>query len=89
MQVWRAGVGSLSATGSSVCSLWLERASVGGIDSRFSHHNTPSCAYSLTNLVQCERKRGPETAILVSVELLLSLQQLLGQLRERRANCLH
>jgi len=66
IQMWKEAVGSLSHSSNSSCSLWLNRASVGGVASEASRHNTPSRAHALTKLVQSERKAGAEVAIIVS-----------------------
>ena len=64
-QTWSAAVGCLRQDGGS-CSLWLSAASVAALPTKASRHNTPSQAHALTKLVQSERKKGPETAIIVS-----------------------
>ena len=61
-------MGTLGEEGGS-CSLWLAAASVAALPTRCSRHNTPSQAHALTKLVQSEKKRGPEAAIIVSLSL--------------------
>jgi probable aminopeptidase NPEPL1 len=66
-ETWSAAVGTLREEGGS-CSLWLTSASVAALPTRFSRHNTPSQAHSLTKLVQAERKKGRQTLIIVVCE---------------------
>lgn len=67
-ETWKAAIGTLSHSSNSACSLWLNKASVGGVASEASRHNTPSRAHSLTKLVQSEKKNGKEVAIIVVCE---------------------
>ena len=57
---------SLGTSTNGSCALWLNKASVGGIPSDFSRHNTPSRAHALTKLVQSEKKAGKNVTIIVS-----------------------
>ena len=65
-QMWKAALGSLSHSSNSSCGLWLNSASVGGLASEATRHNTPSRAHALTKLVQTEKKAGTQVAIIVS-----------------------
>ena len=58
LQAWKAAVSSLSTTGISSCSLWLNKATVGGVPIPVSRHNTPSRAHALTKVVQSQAKKG-------------------------------
>ena len=70
-QTWKAAVSSLSTNSISSCGLWLNLATLGGIPSEVSRHNTPSRAHALTKTVQCEAKIGQNVAIIVSGLILL------------------
>ena len=69
--MWTSAVETLSEEGGS-CSLWLAAASVAALPTRCSRHNTPSQAHALTKLVQSEKKRGPQVAIIVSLTFHIS-----------------
>ena len=65
-QMWKAALSSLSHSSNSSCGLWLNSASVGGLASEATRHNTPSRAHALIKLVQNEKKAGTQVAIIVS-----------------------
>ena len=79
LQTWSAALGTLREDGGS-CSLWLTSASVAALPTKFSRHNTPSQAHSITELVQSERKKGKQTLIIVSFPTVKCADRKLQQL---------
>ena len=49
------------------CSLYLNKATLGGVPSVATRHNTPSRSHALYSLVLSSKKKGPVVAIIVSV----------------------
>lgn len=74
MQTWLTAVDTLGTSSASSCSLYLNKATIGGVPTTASRHNTPSRSHALYKLVQCAKKNEPVVAIIVSVRFTLKFE---------------